>query len=237
MFYKVTILEKSDNHREMIVKADSKEAAVEMIPAAKAFLFPGEDTSKYIAFPESVHIDVMGAQVPHWRITVIRPGSDEARDEWEECGPGTGEMTLEAESEEDAIRQVREEIKCPAEFYAREVPMAEMIAEEKTHLERMIHEGYVLDQYGDVSVREFNRLMREKFRNTEEKERHGYEALRHFIGKIHLRNMLARKLDLAKLSVAEHENLISRLQRTKERELFMKLFEGAIEKYGKEANE
>ena len=71
MFYKVTILEKSDNHREMIVKADSKEAAVEMIPAAKAFLFPGEDTSKYIAFPESIHIDVMGAQVPHWRIMVI----------------------------------------------------------------------------------------------------------------------------------------------------------------------
>ena len=69
MFYKVTILEKSDNHREMIVKADSKEAAVEMIPAAKAFLFPGEDTSKYIAFPESIHIDVMGAQVPHRQIS------------------------------------------------------------------------------------------------------------------------------------------------------------------------
>jgi hypothetical protein len=79
--------------------------------------------------------------------------------------------------------------------------------------------------------------MREKFRDTEEKERHEYEALRYFIGKIHLHNMLARKLDLAKLSVAEHKNLISRLQRTKERELFMKLFEEAIEKYGKEANE
>ena len=47
----------------MIVRADSKEAAIEMIPAAKAFLFPGEDTSGYIAFPESVHIDVMGASI------------------------------------------------------------------------------------------------------------------------------------------------------------------------------
>ena len=236
MFYKVTIIEKNDNHREMIVRADNKEAAVAMVPAAKAFLFPGEDTSEYIAFPESIHVDVLGAQVPHWRITVIRPSGDVECDEWEECGPGTGEMTLEAESEEDAIRQVREEIKCPAEFYAREVPMAEMIAEEKMHLERMIHEGYVLDQYGDVSVREFNRLMREKFRDAEEKDRHEYEALRHFIGKIHLRNMLARKLDLTQMSVAEHDALISELQCTKEREPFMKLFEEAIAKYGKEEN-
>ena len=100
MFYKVTMIEKNDTHREMIVKADGKEAAVEMVPAAKAFLFPGEDTSKYIAFPESVHIDVMGAQVPHWRITVIRPSGDVERDEWEECGPGRVEMTVEAESAE-----------------------------------------------------------------------------------------------------------------------------------------
>ena len=49
MFYKVTIIEKNDNHREMIVKADSREAAVEMIPAVKAFLFPGEDTSESFA--------------------------------------------------------------------------------------------------------------------------------------------------------------------------------------------
>ena len=236
MFYKVTIIEKNDNHREMIVKADSKEAAVAMIPAAKAFLFPGEDTSEYIVFPESIHVDVMGAQIPHWRITVIRPVS-ETRDEWEECGPGTGEMTLEAESAEDAIRQVKEEIKCPAEFYAREVPVAEMIAEEKAHLERMIHEAYVLDQHGDVSIREFNRLMREKFRNTEEKERHEYEALRHFLGKIHLHKMLARKLDLTQMSVAEHDALISELQRTKEREPFIKLFEEATAKYGKGENE
>ena len=236
MFYKVTIIEKNDNHREMIVKADSKKAAAAMIPAAKAFLFPGEDTSGYIAFPERVHIDVMGAQVPHWRITVIRPVSRE-QDEWEECGPGTGEMTLEAESAEDAIRQVKEEIKCPAEFYAREVPIAEMIAEEKAHLERMIHEAYVLDQHGDVSVREFNRLMREKFRDTEEKERHEYEALRHFFGKIHFHKMLARKLDLTKLSAAEYDALIAELQRTKEREPFMNIFDKAVEKYGKEENE
>ena len=237
MFYKITIIEKNDNHREMIVKADGKEAAVEMIPAAKALLFPGEDTSEYIAFPESIHIDVMGAQVPHWRITVIRPSGDAVRDEWEECGAGTGEMTLEAENAKDAIRQVREEIKCPAEFYAREVPMAEMIAEERGHLERMIHEQYVFDQHGDVSIREFNRLMRGKFRDTEEKERHEYEALRHFLGKIHFRKMLARKLDLAKLSVAEYDALIAELQRTKEREPFMNLFDQAIEKYGKEENE
>ena len=237
MFYRVTILEKNDNHREMIVKADSKQAAVEMIPAAKAFLFPGEDTSGYIAFPESIHVDVMGAQVPHWRITVIRPSGDEACDEWEECGAGTGEMTLEAENAKDAIRQVREEIKCPAEFYAREVPMAEMIAEERGHLERMIHEQYVFDQLGDVSIREFNRLMRGKFRDTEEKERHEYEALRHFLGMIHFRKMLARKLDLTKLSVAEYDALIAELQRTKEREPFMNLFDQAIEKYGKEENE
>ena len=237
MFYKVTIIEKNDNHREMIVKADSKEAAGEMIPAAKAFLFPGEDTSRYIAFPESIHVDVMGAQVPHWRITVIRPSGDAVRDEWEECGAGIFEMTLEAESAEDAIRQVKEEVKCPAEFYAREVPMAEMIAEEKAHLEHMIHKVYVLDQHGDVSIMDLNRLMREKFRDSEEKERHKYEALRHFLDKIHARKMLARKLDLSKMSAAEYEELLSELQRPKEGDGFMKRFEEVIKKYGKEENE
>ena len=236
MFYKVTIIEKNDNHREMIVKADSKEAAVAMIPAAKAFLFPGEDTSEYIAFPESIHIDMLGAQVPHWRITVIRPVSRE-QDEWEECGPGTGEMTLEAESPEEALRQIKEEIKFPADFYVREAPLSEMIAEEKEHLEYLIHNDYITDRYGDVSVREFNRLMRKKFKSEEEKEQSEYEALRHFLGKINLHKMLARKLDLTQMSVAEHDALISELQRTKEREPFMKLFEEAIAKYGKGENE
>ena len=46
MFYRVTILEKNDNHREMIVKAENKAAALTQIPAAKAFLFPGEDASE-----------------------------------------------------------------------------------------------------------------------------------------------------------------------------------------------
>ena len=236
MFYKVTIIEKNDNHKEMIVKADSKEAAVAMIPAAKAFLFPGEDTSEYIAFPESIHVDVLGAQVPHWRITVIRPVS-ETRDEWEECGPGTGEMTLEAENPEEALRQVKEEIKCPADFYVREAPLSEMIAEEREHLEYLIHNDYITDRYGDVSVREFNRLMRKKFKSEEEKEQSEYEALRHFLGKINLHKMLARSVDFKKITVAEHDALVSELQHTKERELFMELLNGAIVKYGKGENE
>ena len=237
MFYKVTIIEKNDNHREMIVKADNKEAAVEMIPAAKAFLFPGEDTSGYIAFPESIHIDVMGAQVPHWRITVIRPSGDAVRDEWEECGPGTVEMTVEAESPEEALRQGKEEIKCPADFYVREAPLSEMIAEEREDLERVIHNDYIIDRYGDVSVREFNRLMRKKFKSEEEKEQSEYEALRHFLGKINLHKMLARSVDFKKITVAEHDALVSELQHTKERELFMELLNGAIAKYGKGENE
>jgi hypothetical protein len=229
MFYRVTILEKSDNHREMIVKADSKEAAVAQIPAAKAFLFPSEDTSEYIAFPSKVHLDVMSAKVPHWRITVIRP--TEPCDGWEECEPGTMEMTLEAESEEDAIRQAKEEIKCPAEFYAREISAEELIAEEEISLRYRIKEDYIFAKYGDVSVREFNRLMREQING--EKNRFYYDALQFFLGKTRLRNALERSIDLEKISAAEYNALISRLPLANDRTEFEIILNEAKEKYGK----
>jgi hypothetical protein len=63
MFYKVTLIEKNDNHKEMIVKADSKKAAAAMIPAAKAFLFPGEDAEKYDTRIGEFAVDEDGVKV------------------------------------------------------------------------------------------------------------------------------------------------------------------------------
>ena len=229
MFYRVTIFEKNDNHREMIVKADSKESAMALIPAAKAFLFPGEDTSEYLAYPSTIHLDVMSAKVPHWRITVIRP--TQPRNELEECDLGTMEMTVEAENEEDAIRQAKEEIKCPAEFYAREITVEELIAEEEISLRYRIKEDYIFAKYGDVSVREFNRLMREQING--EKNGFYYEALRFFVGKTRLRYALERCIDLERISAAEYNALISRLPLTNNRAEFELILNEAKEKYGK----
>ena len=234
MFYKVTMIEKNDNYREMIVKAESKEAAVAMIPAAKDFLFPGEDTSEYLAYHCMVHLDVMGAQVPHWRITVIRPHTDAEYDA-EEFGDTSFVLTLEAESHEQAIQFALEEVHYPVEAYAEEVPVEALIAEMESNLRYRIKSDYILAKYGDVSVREFNRLMRKEV--NDEKNRFYYDALQFFLGKTRLRNALERSIDLEKISAAEYNALISRLPLANDHTEFEIILNEAKEKYGREVNE
>ena len=239
MFYKVTIIEKNDNHREMIVKADSKEAAMEMMPAAKGFLFPGEDTSEYFAYPDKIHLDVMDTKVPYWRIVVTRPcESQEAfpDEDWGmEVDVRNFTMTVKAESPEEAIRMAREDVDYPSEAYAEEVSVATLIGEEEKYLRYRIKEEYILAKHGDVSVREYNRLMRKHF--SDELNEFYYEAVQFFLGKVRLRNALSRSIDLSKIPVTEYEELISRWMLIKEREGCEALLNEAKAKYGKEVKE
>jgi hypothetical protein len=145
------------------------------------------------------------------------------------------EMTLEAEGEEDAIRQAKEEIKYPAEFYAREISVEQLTAEEEEYLRYRIKEDYIFAKYGDVSAREFYRLMREQFNG--EKNRFYYDALQFFLGKTRLRNAPERSIDLEKISAAEYNALISRLPLANDRTEFEKILNEAKEKYGKVVNE
>lgn len=229
MFYRVSVLEKNDNQREMIVKAENKTAALAQIPAAKAFLFPGEDASKYMAFVSTVHLDVLEAQVPYWKIIVSRPTAQD--DERAECDFGSTVITLEAENSEKAINMVKEDINYPAEFYAKEIPVEKLIAEEEEYLSYRIKEEYILAKYGDVSIKEFSRLMREM--NSVDNKKSYYEALCFFVSKTRLRNALEKSIDLKKIPAAEYHALISKLPLTPDKEAFEAVLDEAKAKYGK----
>ena len=106
-----------------------------------------------------------------------------------------------------------------------------MIAEEEISLRYRIKEDYIFAKYGDVSVREFNRLMREQING--EKNRFYYDALQFFLGKTRLRKALERSINLEKISAAEYNALISRLPLANDRTEFEKILNEAKEKYGK----
>ena len=237
MFYRVTILEKNDNHREMIVKAENKAAALAQIPAAKAFLFPGEDASEYTAFVSTVHLDVLEARVPHWRITVTRPQAKERVDgdweDWQDIEPRTFTMTVKADSPEEAIQMAREDVDYPNEAYAKEVSVAELIAEEEDYLRYRIKEEFFTAKSPDISIREFSNLMKGKNQTEAEVEETFYEAIQFFLSKNRLRNALTKSIDLSKISAAEYETLISKLPLAADRDSFNTILDEAKAKYGK----
>ena len=237
MFYRVTILEKNDNHREMIVKAGNKADALAQIPAAKAFLFPSEDASEYTAFVSTVHLDVLEARVPHWRITVIRPQANEQTDgdwdDWQDVEPRTFTMTVKADSPEEAIQMVRADVDYPNEAYAKEISVTELIAEEEDYLRYRIKEEFFTAKFPDISIREFSNLMKGKNQTEAEAEETFYKAIQFFVSKNRMRNALTKSIDLSKISAADYETLISKLPLTSDRDSFNAILDEAKAKYGK----
>ena len=229
MFYRVTMLEKSDDQKEMIVRVDNKEAALALVDAAKSFLFPGEDSSEYVVYVSECHVDILEVSVPHWRIVVIRPNKELG--EWGECETGSATMTIEAESPEEAIRLAKEDLKGPGEFYAKEISVEELIAEFEQELRHRIKEEYISAKHGDVSIMEFTRLMKNEYADGNRMAY--YNMLGWFLGKTRLWKFLGRSIDLTKISAAEYYALTSKLPLIPDRDAFNAIFDEAKAKYGK----
>ena len=150
MYYRVASFKKNDDFREMIVRVSSKEEAKKQLPAAKEFLFPGEDTTDYWCqiFPVPIKVN-LGTTIPHYRIRVTRPAkAEKTPEDWEDIDRGYDAIT-QAESAEQAKEKGRQmlvedgEDPDAYEVYVDEMTVEECIREEERSLHRTITNAYL----------------------------------------------------------------------------------------------
>ena len=91
---------------------------------------------------------------------------------------------------------------------------------------------YAQDHYGDMSVREFNRIMRQD--ESPEKDRMLYEELKNHLQRIRIVEYLEKRLDLERITYAEFNRICNELCAAKVGDEFEKINRAANERYGKE---
>ena len=91
---------------------------------------------------------------------------------------------------------------------------------------------YVAENFGDMSVREFNQMMRRD--DKDEQNQMFYKALSEHLKQLRMSEYLEKRLDTTKLSHAEFCKIRDSLCSTKVGEEFEKINLTAIAKYGKE---
>ncbi len=229
-YYRIAAWEKDENTKEVIVKADTREEALTQVEGAKAFLFPGEDTSNYRASVWGFTLTVnVGTEVPHYRITVSRPtetAHEEKDDEWMDLGPKSYEWIEKAEDEEAAKEKMRTSLREDGEdpekyhIYADEMALEQCISEEELRLFGIVRSTY-LSQYRhkyrerDMTVREYSEMSKVlEDGNTELY----YEALKYFCKLTRMRSSLSRMKDFPAMSAKEIEELAEALAKTKTKE-------------------
>ena len=92
--------------------------------------------------------------------------------------------------------------------------------------------NYARDHYGDMSVREFNRMMRQD--DSTEKDKMFYEELKNHLHRIRIVEYLEKRLDLERITYAEFNRICDELCAAKVGDEFEKINRAATEKYGKD---
>ena len=121
------------------------------------------------------------------------------------------------------------------DIYIDEIPLKEMIEKEQRMLRHRLICQYASEKLGDLSVREFNRLMRED--DSDEKNQMFYEGLRDLLKRLRLSEYLEKRLETDKLSHAEFCEIRNALCSAKIGEEFEKINLAATAKYGKAVND
>ena len=121
------------------------------------------------------------------------------------------------------------------DIYIDEIPLEEMIEKEQRMLRHRLICRYVSEKLGDLSVREFNRMMRDD--DADEKNQMFYEGLRDLLKQLRLSAYLERRLETDKLSHAEFCEIRNALCSAKPGEEFEKINLAAAAKYGKAVND
>ena len=225
MYYRVAGLKKDDDCREMIVRVNTRQEAEQQIPAAKAFLFPGEDTENYHCSIIMVPIKVnLGTTLPYYRITVQRTRLAPPKEE-DILDNSWWETILSAESAEEAKEKGKQMLiedgdkPDDYDFYADEMTIEECIKDEERRLRHwMENEYFRITGKEDMSVREYN-TYRRKF-NPDENPEEYYQVLK-AVNKenIYIRACL-RQCDTKACTVEVFENTVRKLLSCKDKTEF-----------------
>ena len=242
-YFRVGAFYRDENSKEIIVQCYDRKEAEGWIDRAKEMLYPGENTDGFIVTVFEFKLQINLNNLNHYRITVERPLKREFKDEWEECDYLTAQAfdaLIEAENEIDAKEKfINEHFKMytqdrtPDQYdiYVDEVPVEKVIEDEQKMLRQRLIGKYISEKYGDISVREYNQMMRRDDEN--EKNTMFYKALSEHLKRLRMSEYLESRLDTSKLSYADFCTIRSGLCSAKSNEEFKKINLAAVSKYGK----
>ena len=241
-YFRVGAFYRDENSKEIIVQCYDRKEAEGWIDRAKEMLYPGENTDGFIVTVFEFKLQINLNNLNHYRITVERPLKREFKDEWEECDYLTAQAfdaLIEAENEIDAKEKfINEHFKMytqdrtPDQYdiYVDEVPVEKVIEDEQKMLRQRLIGKYISEKYGDISVREYNQMMRRDDEN--EKNTMFYKALSEHLKRLRMSEYLESRLDTSKLSYADFCTIRSGLCSAKSNEEFEKINLAAVSKYG-----
>lgn len=243
-YFRVGAFYRDENVNSVTVQCRDRKEAENFIPKLKAMFYPGENTENYIVKIFEFKLPVNRNNLNHYRITIERPLKRKFKDEWEECDYMSAQAfdaLIEAENEIDAKEKfINEHFKMytqdrtPDQYdiYVDEVPVEKVIEDEQKMLRQRLISKYAAENFGDMSVREFNQMMRRD--DKDEQNQMFYKALSEHLKRIRMSEYLEKRLDTDKISHAEFCKIRDELCSAKVGEEFEKINLAAIAKYGKE---
>ena len=244
MYYRVGAFYRNEDSKAIIIQVHDRKEAEAWVPRVKAMLYPGEDTKNYRVSIFEFKLQINLNNLNHYRITVERPIKREFKSWGEEKiyeNSLAFDGIVEAEGEKSAKCKFIEEWfdfyalgKKPEEYdlYVDEVPIQELIEKEQRMLRQKLIGRYAHEHYGDISVREFNRKMRQD--ESPENDKMIYEELKKQLHRIRIVEYLERRLDAERITYAEFCRICDKLCAAKVGNEFEKINRAATEKYGKE---
>lgn len=218
MYYRVAGLKKNNDSKEMIVRVSSRKEAEAYIPAAKSFLFPGENTDGYRSVVSAVPIKVnLGTTIPHYRITIEREKSFPESSDCPEDSTGHDwwETILSATNEQEARQKWREKIRDlgenPEEYeiFADEMTVEECIKEEERHVRSLINNTYLQVKIIGLTDRECIHFCRSF--NPEDTPEQYYEALKVFNRYTRIVRAVMRKCNATACTVQTTADIVKKL--------------------------
>jgi hypothetical protein len=117
------------------------------------------------------------------------------------------------------------------DIYIDEIPLEEMIEKEQRMLRQRLISKYAAENFGDMSVREFNKMMRRD--DEEEQNQMFYKALSEHLKRLRMSEYLEKRLDTEKLTHAEFCKIRDELCEAKIGDEFERINLTATAKYGK----
>ena len=246
-YFRVGAFYRDENSKSVIVQCYDRKEAETWIPRVKAMLYPGENTDDFRVRVFEFKLQINLNNLNHYRIIVERPIERRFKDFDEEMDYDNSlafDAVVEANDEDEAKKifftdwfELYARGNKPEEYdiYIDEIPLEEMIEKEQRMLRQRLISKYAAENFGDMSVREFNQMMRRD--DEEEQNQMFYKALAEHLKNIRMSEYLEKRLETDKISHAEFCEIRNALCSAKIGEEFEKINLAATAKYGKAVND
>ena len=243
-YFRVGAFYRDENSKSVIVQCYDRKEAEGWIPGVKAMLYPGEDTENFRVRIIEFKLQINLNNLNHYRVIVERPIKREFKDFEEEMEYDNSlyfSAEIEAFDEDEAKKIFFDEWfelyslgKKPEDYdiYIDEIPLEEMIEKEQRMLRQRLISKYAAKNFGDMSVREFNQMMRRD--DKEEQNQMFYKALAEHLKMLRMEEYLEKRLDTEKLTHTEFCKIRDELCAAKIGDEFERINLAATAKYGKE---